>query len=349
MVKESYALRCAGLSKTYGNTLALDGFDLDLPRGQILALLGPSGCGKTTALRIIAGFEAPDSGSVEINGRTVAGRGVHVPPEKRRAGLVFQDYALFPHMSVGSNVAYGLPKGRPRERVGEVISLVGLQGLENRMPHQLSGGQQQRVALARTLAAESELVLLDEPFSNLDPSVRARVRLEVKQLIRSIGITAVFVTHDQEEALSLAELVGVMMDGRILQIGTPDEVYSRPVSREVAEFLGGANFLPGEVKEGIVECELGTFPVEADFKGPADVMFRSEALTICEEGGTPAEVVELDYYGHDQMVTLRLASGALVRVRLLSSPRLHPGDRVGVMTRDAITVFPRGEQGPDNR
>jgi iron(III) transport system ATP-binding protein len=341
MVSEEYALRCRSVTKTFERVRALDGFDIELKRGRVLALLGPSGCGKTTALRIIAGLESPDSGTVEVGGRLVASPGVNVPPEKRRAGLVFQDYALFPHLDVAANVAFGLPKGVDRRRrVAELLSLVGLQGLEARLPHELSGGQQQRVALARALGSEPALILLDEPFSNLDPSIRARVREEVKQLIHSIGITAVFVTHDQEEALSVAEEVAVMMEGRVLQTGTPTEVYTHPLSRAVGEFVGNANFLRGKMGDSVVECELGQLKVDAAFEGPVDVMIRAESLGISEERGAPAEVVNVEYFGHDQMIEVRLESGTLLHIRLLAAPQLPLGQRVGVIVKGDVSVFP---------
>jgi iron(III) transport system ATP-binding protein len=323
----------------FGRTQALSGFNLDVARGQVLALVGPSGCGKTTALRIIAGLEAPDQGTVEIGGRLVAGPGVNVAPEKRRVALVFQDFALFPHLTVEANVAYGLPKGRMRGRVAELLALVRLDGLARRMPHELSGGQQQRVALARALASEPDLILLDEPFSNLDPSVREEVRGEVRQLLRSVGITAIIVTHDQEEALSLAAEVAVMIDGAVLQTGTPSEVYGRPVSRVVGEFVGAANVLPGSATGSQVECVLGRFAAPGA-QGPVDVMFRAESLAMMEDG-VPAEVVDIDYYGHDQMITVRLQSGETLRVRLLATPGIEIGKRVGVGARGEPYVFMR--------
>ncbi len=335
-------LVCRGLSKRFGATIALRNADLEVEEGELVALLGPSGCGKTTMLRLIAGFETPDEGEVELRRRLIASPARSLPPEQRKVSMVFQDFALFPHLSVGANVAFGLRRGVDRKaRVAELLSLVRLEGLESRMPHELSGGQQQRIALARALAAEPDLVLLDEPFSNLDPAIRAGVRSEVRQLLRTVGITAVIVTHDQEEALSLAGRVAVMMDGSVLQVGTPAEVYTTPIDRVVGEFVGAANFLPGEVHGGRVECALGRLPVTASFSGEADVMIRAEALTITEQGGVPAEVVDMDYYGHDQMVSLRLETGDLVRVRLLSAPPLLPGQRVGVALRGEVFVFPR--------
>jgi len=348
MVNNNIALSCRDVSRHFGSVRAVDGLSFDLERGKVLALLGPSGCGKTTALRMIAGFEEPTAGTIAIDGRIVTGPGVHVPPEKRKVGMVFQDFALFPHMQVGANVAYGLPRGTDKKkRTAELLDLVGLTGLEARMPHQLSGGQQQRVALARALAAEPRLILLDEPFSNLDPSIRAHVRGEVKQLIRSIGITAVFVTHDQEEALSLAEEVGVMIAGRLLQIGSPAAIYSEPASREVAEFVGGGNLLPGEVSNGVATCELGRFPVIAAFSGPAEIMLRAEALTLTEgisggeTAGVAATVEAVEYFGHDQVITVRTGSGAQLKIRVLAAPRVQQGERVGVAIAGSGIAFPR--------
>jgi iron(III) transport system ATP-binding protein len=210
------------------------------------------------------------------------------------------------------------------------------------MPHELSGGQQQRVALARSLAAEPHLVLLDEPFSNLDPGLRARLRLEVRGILQQLGMTAIFVTHDQEEALSIAERLAIMMDGRIVQTGRPEEVYAAPASRKVAEFLGDANFLPGELRAGEVQCELGRAPAEAVPEGAVEVMVRPESLTISGEDGVPAEVVRSEYFGHDQLVTVRLPSGLAVKVRLLPGRILDPGQRVGLQLTGDVLVFPAG-------
>jgi iron(III) transport system ATP-binding protein len=334
-------LACSGVVKRFGTTEAVNHADLEVTRGEIMALLGPSGCGKTTLLRLIAGFESPDAGEIVLDGRVLAGPGVFVPPEKRRVAMVFQDFALFPHMNVGANVAFGLPKGADRkQRVTELLALVGLEALERRLPHQLSGGQQQRVALARALASEPALILLDEPFSNLDPSIRARVRDEVRELIHQIGITAVFVTHDQEEALSVAEQVAVMMAGRVMQVGTPTEIYTQPVSRDVGEFVGNANFLQGQVIESMVDCELGRIPVDASFTGAADVMVRAESIGISETAGTPGEVVAVDYFGHDQMVDVRLETGTIVQIRLLAARQMPIGQQVGVFVKGEVFAFP---------
>ena len=341
-------LTCTSVSKMFDGITAVDSVDLKVAKGELLALLGPSGCGKTTLLRLIAGFEAPDAGEIRLGDRVLTSSRTVLPPEKRRIALVFQDFALFPHLSTGSNVAFGLPNGSDkRVRVEELLALVGLEGLEQRMPHQLSGGQQQRVALARALASEPELVLLDEPFSNLDPSIRVRVRMEVKQLIQSIGITAIFVTHDQEEALSLAEQVAVMIDGQIQQVGEPEVVYTHPANRLVGEFVGGANFLMATASEGFVECELGRLQIESGFSGSVELMVRPENLVVSESEGEPAEVVSIDYYGHDEMVTVRLQSGNLLRVRLLATTKIIEGQRVGVTLQgDDALVFPANGPSP---
>ncbi|HMQ35809.1 MAG TPA: ABC transporter ATP-binding protein, partial [Chloroflexaceae bacterium] len=254
------ALAVQGVSKRYGTLVAVDAVDLGLAPGQFMALLGPSGCGKTTLLRLIAGFEQPDAGVISVGGRTVVSPcGAGLPPEQRSVGMVFQDYALFPHLSVEQNVAYGLGRSPERAaRAADLLALVGLEGAGRRLPHQLSGGQQQRVALARALAPRPALLLLDEPFSNLDAGLRQAVRAEVRQILRREGVSALFVTHDQEEALSLADVVAVMLGGRVAQVARPRELYERPATREVAAFVGAANFLPGEADGATASCAFGT-------------------------------------------------------------------------------------------
>ncbi len=278
--KTAAPLRLDGLRKAYGDVTAVDGVELEVEPGSICALLGPSGCGKTTTLRLIAGLERPDAGRIRIGDRVLSGDDEFVPPERRRIGMVFQDYALFPHLDVAGNVGYGLGRRPDRARVAEVLELVGLADEASRPVHELSGGQQQRVALARALAPTPELILLDEPFSNLDAGLRDRLRQEVREILARARVTALFVTHDQAEALSIAETVAVMRDGVIEQVGTPEEIYSRPAARWVAGFLGEVEVLPGEASAGRVKCELGSFSAEHGVDGAVDVLIRPESIAI---------------------------------------------------------------------
>jgi iron(III) transport system ATP-binding protein len=334
-------LSVEGLGKRFGPVTAVEGASLEVGRADVFALVGPSGCGKTTLLRLIAGFERPDEGEISVAGKLVSGKGTFMPPEKRRVGLVFQDYALFPHLTVAKNVAFGIKNGNRGRRVEELLDIVGLQGLGSRMPHELSGGQQQRVALARSMAASPDLILLDEPFSNLDPSVRAQVRAELRDILHKMQMTAVFVTHDQEEALALGDRVGVMIAGRIVQSGSPEEIYRRPKTRAVAHFLGDANFLPGRIERGEVDCELGRLPANVTGDaGDVEVMLRPEALELTAEAGVPVAVISREYYGHDQLVTVRLPSGREAQVRMLSGHAFDPGDLLGLRVTGDAVVFP---------
>ncbi len=337
-------LRLTGLRKHYGATRAVDGVELEVEAGSVCALLGPSGCGKTTTLRLIAGLEQPDAGEIAIGDRKLCGPEGWVAPERRRIGMVFQDYALFPHLDVAGNVGYGLGRRPDRDRVAEVLELVGLEDDADRPVHELSGGQQQRVALARALAPTPELILLDEPFSNLDAGLRDRLRQEVREILARAGVTALFVTHDQAEALSIAETVAVMRDGVIEQVGTPEEIYSRPASRWVARFLGDVEVVPGEASGGRVECELGSFPTEHGIAGPVDVLVRPESVAIGlsgPEGAASAEVVGRRFFGHDQLIELRLRSGHTIRSRRLGFPAWHPGDHVRAWVDGPTDVLPR--------
>lgn len=310
------AVRCTGLTKEFGDITAVEGFDLSIQEGHLLALLGPSGCGKTTALRLIAGFERPDAGSIEICGRQVFGARTEVSPEKRRVGMVFQDYALFPHLTVAQNVAYGLPRGREKQaRVEEVLSLVSLQDCKRRHPHELSGGQQQRVALARALAPKPEVLLLDEPFSNLDAGLRAHVRAEVKGILHAMATTTVLVTHDQEEALFFGDLVAVMNAGRVEQVAEPEELYHSPSSRFVAEFLGVADFLPAVAEEDALNTELGSLPaVNGARPGTrGEVMARPDDIHIEPAPQGRGRIVGGTFLGTHVLYSVALPSGRQVR------------------------------------
>ena len=339
------AVQCEGVSKAFGNVPAVQDLSLVVEEGSLVALVGPSGCGKTTTLRLIAGFETPDRGAVAIRGRPMSSSGRVVAPEHRRVGMVFQDYALFPHMTVQQNVEFGVPRGHARAmRVNAVLELVGLTDNVSRFPHQLSGGEQQRTALARALAPNPAVVLLDEPFSNLDAGMRARVRSEVRQILKDAGTSAVFVTHDQDEALSLADQVGVMIGGRILQVGPPEEVYGRPDSVEVAAFVGDVNVLAGEAHGPRVATELGVLSAEPAGQGPVRVLVRPEAVQLQSVGpqydGPLLQVVAKEFYGHDQVLQLRLSSGALIRVRLGPSPSPELGAAVAATVQGPVLVFP---------
>ncbi len=331
-------IRARGVHKTFDGVRALDDFSVDVWEGDILGLLGPSGCGKTTALRVIAGFEHAEAGTVAVRDRVVVGPGVFVAPDQRRVAMVFQDYALFPHLSVARNVAYGLEPGAARRRrVAEVLEMVGMAGLEDRMPHQLSGGQQQRVALARALAPRPDVILLDEPFSNLDAGLRDRVRREVRTILVEARTTALFVTHDQEEALSISDTVAVMRAGQVIQAGPPSDLYLRPAGQWVARFLGDADFLHGTASGGTVDTPAGRFPT--DLVGPVDVMVRPEMVKVVPDPDGGAMVTARQFFGHDQLVTVVLASGQQLRSRLGPRPDFRPHDRVRVEVEDVV-VFP---------
>jgi iron(III) transport system ATP-binding protein len=309
------AVRAQGLTRSFDGVPAVRDLTAEVTAGELFAILGPSGCGKTTSLRLIAGFEPPDAGTLVLFDEVVAGPGAFVPPEKRAVGMVFQDYALFPHMTVAQNVAYGLGRTHGRDdRVRDVLELTGLGALGDRQVHELSGGEQQRVALARALAPRPRLLLLDEPFSNLDPALRGRVRGELRQIVKAAGATAILVTHDQEEALSVADRIAFMWNGRVEQVGTPDEIYARPATVHAAEFIGDANVYHVPVKEGWVQTPFGRFEAPEGSEQVA-VVLRPENLQILA-GGMPGEVTSREYYGHDQVLHVQLQQGTHVRVRV---------------------------------
>jgi iron(III) transport system ATP-binding protein len=323
-------IRLNGVTKRFGAVTAVDGVSLTVDRGEIVALLGPSGCGKTTLLRLVAGFERPDAGTVETACRVVADRSTWVPPERRRIGMVFQDYALFPHLTVAENVGFGLPRLARATRVGELLEVVGLAELGGRYPHELSGGQQQRVALARALAPSPELVLLDEPWSNVDPFLRESLRTEVVQIVRSLGVTGILVTHDREEALSLADRIALMRDGRIVQEGTAEELYFTPATRWSAEFVGAANLLTGRVERGMVTTALGSFPSNGACGAvDADVLLRPELVELAPDPDGAAEVVAREFRGHDVFYRVLLDGVELVSQRP-SNEVVPLGSRVSI-------------------
>ncbi len=344
------AVRVRGLVKSFGggrrgtpDTPVLRSVDLDVPSGSLIAVLGPSGCGKTTLLRVVAGFERADAGTVEVGGTTVEGPGTHLPPERRRVGVMPQEQALFPHLSVAANIGYGLTGADRRNgvRVDEMLALAGLTGLGARMPHELSGGQQQRVALARALAPAPSVVLLDEPFGGLDAALRLAIRSQVRSMLTATGATALLVTHDQEEALSVADRVAVMRDGRVVQEGTPAEVYGRPVDLGVATFVGEANVLPGTVRDGFADTVLGRLPVAGGGgAGPVQVVVRPEQLHVRPVESGTVVVVDRLFFGHDAMLHLRLGDGTPVQARVTRRGTMAPGERAEVSCEGPVSCFP---------
>lgn len=309
------ALRCRGLVKQFSDQPIVRGVSFSAAPGDILVLVGPSGCGKTTTLRLVAGFERLDSGSIEIDGETVADDNRHEPPERRRAGMVFQDYAIFPHLSVGRNVGFALGKGTAaRERVAELLAFVGLPGQEQNMPHELSGGEQQRVSLARALSTNPAVLLLDEPFSNLDAALRAGMRAEVRSLLKKSNTTAIFVTHDQEEALMLGDQVGVMRDGRLEQVDSPEDIFHNPQTRFVAEFLGNTRFVPGLITAGGIESSLGLLPRRVTIS-PGTVVelaLRPDDVTFLPDDNGSARIITRSFTGMAYIYHLGLPDGSIV-------------------------------------
>ncbi len=325
---------------------AVDSLSLTVYRGETLALLGPSGCGKTTTLRLIAGFEAPDAGMVLIDNEVVAGPGRWQAPERRGLGVVFQEYALFPHFTVEQNVGFGLhrmARAQRATRVGEVLELVGLGSMSHRYPHELSGGQQQRVALARALAPRPIVVLLDEPFSNLDAELRVQMRAEVKRILQEAESTAIFVTHDQEEAMGLGDRVAIMNQGHLEQVDTPDRVFHIPATRFVAEFLGLADFIPGVTTGRGLDTEIGLIPqpTPGTLGRPIEVMIRPHDVFLSQDYNGQGEVVQREFRGAQNLYAVRLPSGHIVHSTVDHTILLPLGARVSVRCTPghALTCF----------
>jgi iron(III) transport system ATP-binding protein len=348
-------LQVTDLHKSFGSNPVLTGLDLEVPAGSLTAILGPSGSGKTTLLRLLAGFETPDRGTVRIGARVVDAEGTHIHPEQRRIGYVPQEGCLFPHLTVQANVAFGLPRAQRRQGVADLLETVGLSGLERRYPHQLSGGQQQRVALARALAIKPEIVLLDEPFSSLDASLRTHVREEVHALLRAHGVTSVLVTHDQEEALSLADTVAVLRDGTIVQGGTPDQLYTRPADVELARFLGAVNLIDADFERGTARTSLGMLALRSDPGSPGAeapgrtsgvVMVRPEQLEVRPRGesatdGLVGEVEQCRYYGHDALLHIRIDEShgeQVLLARVGGEQALPAGTPVSLAAHGPVTI-----------
>ncbi|NJR40041.1 MAG: ABC transporter ATP-binding protein [Leptolyngbyaceae cyanobacterium CSU_1_4] len=337
-------LQIEHITRQFSQTIlpAVTQVSLTLHPGKILGLLGPSGCGKTTLLRLIAGFEPVQSGRITLAGQIVAGDGHWVPPERRDLGMVFQDYALFPHLNVAKNVAFGLARQKTKsDPVLQTLALVGLKGLENRYPHELSGGQQQRVALARALARRPSLILLDEPLSNLDIQVRLHLRREIREILKDTHTTAIFVTHDQEEALAICDQVAVMCQGKIEQLDDPETLYRYPGSRFVAEFVTQANFLPAQRQDSMWKTEVGNFSIQPDL--PQEIgtlMIRQEDLKLHPHPESQIVVRDRHFLGRDYAYWVQTPSGKILQARL-SSGAIAVGDRVNcIVNADAVTLFP---------
>jgi iron(III) transport system ATP-binding protein len=360
-------LAVAGLHKAFGSHRVLTGVNLTVPAGRLTAVLGPSGSGKTTLLRVLAGFERADTGTVTVGTTVADAPGIHLPPERRRMGYVPQEGSLFPHLTVEANVGFGLTRqDRRGPRTAELLDAVGLAGLGRRYPHQLSGGQQQRVALARALAIRPEIVLLDEPFASLDAHLRASVRADVQQLLRDAGTTAILVTHDQDEALSTADLVAVLRDGTIAQYAAPQDLYARPVDADMARFIGDANLVEGIFDGAMVDTLLGRLSVEqgagqhdglAPDHGPVTVLVRPEQIELAQvelgaagaaPGKLPGRVVGYGYHGHDAVVKVQPEQdpgASVVIVRTLGASDLPPGSPVTLSARGPVRAWPQPPAG----
>lgn len=366
-MNQSVILQLKHITKTYPSralgtageesTAILDDVNLTLNHGELLGLLGPSGCGKTTLLRIVAGFESISQGTVEIAGKVVCTNCEFTAAEKRQTGMVFQDYALFPHLTVADNIAFGLKHhskktgkslfGRKNQalikpRVAQVLELVGLTGFEQRYPHQLSGGQQQRISLARALAPQPALILLDEPLSNLDVQVRHRLRGEIRAILKAAGTSAIFVTHDREEALAISDKIAVMRQGQIEQVGTPEEIYLNPKTRFVAEFVTQANFLPATNQGEFWQTEIGRFEISVQHAKieSGDLMIRPEDIVLIPDPSSQTVVRDRQFLGREYYYSVETASGKEIYARMGLAQAIDLGTRVKLsLNLNAAQIF----------
>lgn len=343
--EDKVLIEVKNLTKYYGGMKALDNISFTVNKGEIFAMLGPSGCGKTTTLRALAGFEIPDEGRIMVGEKAIAGEGVYVQPEDRNIGMVFQDYALFPHLTVEGNILFGLkkfPQKQKRGIVNNMLNFVGLEGFSKRYPNQLSGGQQQRVALARALAPCPVVLLLDEPLSNLDSDMRTKMREDVLTMLRKARTTAIIVTHDQQEAFSMADRVAVLNEGRIEQIGTPEEIYHFPHSRFVAEFVGEADFIDGIVKGKEVETEIGVFNMKSKIEEGlhVKVMIRPDDILFVADDRGNAKVVQRQFKGEENLYHLKLPSGFVLHSSMPSTFLVDIGSTVTIHANpDHVVLF----------
>ena len=338
MAFENLIIRARSVTKSYGSEIVLSDFNLDVWNGSIVGILGISGSGKTTALRLLAGFDKPDSGIIEMRNRVISSEDTFLPPEERNVGMVFQDYALFPHLNVEKNISFGLSRDEIKSgRLEEVLSMCNLETYRNKFPQELSGGQQQRVSLARALAPKPEVILLDEPFTSLDAHMARDLREEVVSLLRQTETTAIIVTHDQEEALSVCDVVSVLENGSVIQSATPQEIYLNPVSQTVANSVGDPNILKGFSVDGRVETSLGTFVTA--YNGALDVSIRPECIELVLDSEGSYVVKECTFYGHDQVISFQNSKGEVFRARSLPNTIYETGDKVNINISE-VTTFP---------
>ena len=338
MIFDNLIIRARSLSKSYGTENVLTDFNIDIWYGSIFGILGVSGSGKTTALRLLAGFENPDKGTIEMHNKVIFDEKINTPPEERKIGMVFQDYALFPHLNVEKNISFGLSRDEIKSgRLEEVLSMCNLETYRNKFPQELSGGQQQRVSLARALAPKPEVILLDEPFTSLDAHMARDLREEVVSLLRQTETTAIIVTHDQEEALSVCDVVSVLENGSVIQSATPQEIYLNPVSQTVANSVGDPNILKGFSVDGRVETSLGTFVTA--YNGALDVSIRPECIELLLDSEGSYVVKECTFYGHDQVISFQNSKGEVFRARSLPNTIYEAGDKVNINISE-VTTFP---------